>query len=365
MNNKISKFLIILFIIIIFGFGILNLIVKDKEYSVSERRKLSKMPEISISTIMNSSFFQNFEKYSLDQFVGRENFRKIKAVFELNVFNKSDFNDIVVINNSIYKKEYPLNEKSVQNATDKINYIKNKYLSNSSNIYYSIIPDKNYYLEDSKILKMDYSKLINIMNKNLKEIEYIDITNTLDSNSYYSTDLHWKQEKIQNTAKLILEKINNKQIIMPEYIENKVANFNGVYSGQAALDVASDTITILENSTTKNCKVYNYETDKITDIYDFEKFEKSDDAYDLYVSGPAALQEITNNDANTDAELIIFRDSFASSLVPLMIHEYSKITLVDIRYISSEILDEYIDFNNKDVLFIYSTTLLNNSSILK
>ena len=34
----------------------------------------------------------------------------------------------------------------------------------------------------------------------------------------------------------------------------------------------------------------------------------------------------------TDRELVIFRDSFASSLAPLLMEQYAKITLVDIRY---------------------------------
>ena len=69
--------------------------------------------------------------------------------------------------------------------------------------------------------------------------------------------------------------------------------------------------------------------------------------------------------ANTDRELIIFRDSFGSSLAPLLTEGYAKITLVDLRYMPAALLDKYVDFHGQDVLFLYSTTLLNSAMVLK
>ena len=74
---------------------------------------------------------------------------------------------------------------------------------------------------------------------------------------------------------------------------------------------------------------------------------------------------ITNEASLSDRELIVFRDSYGSSLVPLLVTGYKKITLVDTRYISPKILDQYIDFADQDVLFLYSTLLINDSFSLK
>ena len=64
-------------------------------------------------------------------------------------------------------------------------------------------------------------------------------------------------------------------------------------------------------------------------------------------------------------ELVLFRDSFDSSLAPLQLDGYSKITLVDLRYVFSHTLGQYVDFTDQDVLFLYSSLLLNNSLALK
>ena len=62
----------------------------------------------------------------------------------------------------------------------------------------------------------------------------------------------------------------------------------------------------------------------------------------------------------------MFRDSFGSSLAPLLIEKYSKITMVDLRYIGSKHLESVLNLSgNEDVLFIYSNVIINNSFTLK
>ena len=85
----------------------------------------------------------------------------------------------------------------------------------------------------------------------------------------------------------------------------------------------------------------------------------------MFLGGSKSLITIENPDALSDKELIIFRDSFGSSLTPLLIESYSKITVIDIRYIMSSNLGMFVDFDNQDVLFMYSLPVLNNSSTLK
>ena len=86
--------------------------------------------------------------------------------------------------------------------------------------------------------------------------------------------------------------------------------------------------------------------------------------YDIFVSGATPLITIENPNAKNEKELLLFRDSFGSSLAPLLVENYRKITLIDIRYMSSKLLGEFIDFKDQHVLFLYSTVVL-NQNILK
>ena len=111
--------------------------------------------------------------------------------------------------------------------------------------------------------------------------------------------------------------------------------------------------------------VYNYETGKPGAVYDMEK-GAGNDPYELFLSGSISLLSIENPNAETDRELIVFRDSFGSSLIPLLAEGYGTVYAVDIRYIASDALQRVVSFpQGADVLFLYSTTVLHNSITLK
>lgn len=297
----------------------------------------------------------------MDNFYQRETFRKLKTSVELDVFKKQDVNKIYKYNDFLVEQIYPLDEKSVTNLTNKINYIKDSYLKETNKIYYSIIPDKNYYT-DNNHLKLDYDKMKQIMQNNLKDLQYIDIFQDLGLDSYYYTDSHWKQEKLQNVAKTIAQNMNFN--ISENYNEQKITTFKGVYAGQLPINTKEDEIRILINNTIGYANVYNYETKEQGEIYNLKKLNGYD-KYDIYLSGATPLIEISNSNNKENKTLIIFRDSYASSLAPLLTEGYSKITLVDTRYISPKILNEYVDFENADILFLYSTLVINSSMALK
>ena len=126
----------------------------------------------------------------------------------------------------------------------------------------------------------------------------------------------------------------------------------------------ADTMYLLRSELLDRCGVYNHETGKTAAVYDMEKLDSAD-LYDVYLSGSAALLTIENPAAVSDRELIIFRDSFGSSLAPLLVSDYRTVTLVDLRYISADLLGQFVDFHGQDVLFLYSTLVLNDSSTLK
>lgn len=358
MNNKLKdKLLTITFILFISSILIVNILKKDNSVSLTERRKLETLPKLTYSSYISSSFMDKFDKYTTDQFIFRDKFRKLKINLELNI--KDNYNNLYKYNDYIIKEIYPINENSINNITNKINYIKNTYLNNTNNIYYSIIPDKNYYISDGNV-KIDYNKLISIMNNNLKDINYIDITNKLNITDYYKTDTHWKQENLIELSDYIKKSMNKNKT--SSYLIKEVSTFNGVYS---EIDNSiTDKIYLLSNNVIDSAEVYNYETKMSSNIYNLNKLN-SLDKYDVYLGGSNSLLKVTNNLANTNSELIIFRDSYTSSLTPLLIDAYKSIYLIDTRYISPKLLNNYINFNNKDVLFIYSTLVINDSSSLK
>ena len=120
MNDKLKNVVVtIAFVFIIVFFFIANIIKKDDTISIAERRKLEQFPQISAKTVFNGTFFNKFNKYTTDQFVQREEFRKLKINAEFKLLRKSDYNNLYQYGDYIISQTYPLNEKSVLNISKK------------------------------------------------------------------------------------------------------------------------------------------------------------------------------------------------------------------------------------------------------
>lgn len=366
MTNK-TKHIVITAVMVAFFLviSVFAWIKPSDDFSLSERRKLAQFPELSFKTVISGDFMSNFENYTIDQFPLRDKFRTLKALVALNVFNQSANNDIYVVDGYASKIEYPLNEESVERAGERFQYVYEKYLkdTNTKN-YLSIIPDKNYFLgTENGYLSIDYEKMISLLRENTDFLKYIDITKELEIEDFYKTDTHWREENIIDVAEKIGKEMGTD--VKAEYDVKTLENdFYGVYYGQSALPLEAEKIKYLTNDVLKNCRVYDYQNDKEISVYDMEKAEGKD-PYEMFLGGPLSLVTIENEKAKTDKELIIFRDSFGSSIAPLLVEGYKKITLVDIRYMHPNLLENYIEFNSQDVLFLYSTSVLNNSETIK
>ena len=338
-----------------------------RDISDSERRTLAQMPEFSAKNLNSGKFMTEFESYTLDQFPLRDSFRRLKSLFHYYVLGQKDNNDIYLVDGSAAKLEYPLNMTSVSHALGRFNHIFDTYLKDTgSQIYVSVVPDKGYYLADKNgYPAMDYETLFDAVTSGMPWAEYLDITQTLDAGDYYRTDTHWRQEQLPDTAKVLCDGLGITPPQTEDYTRTALERpFYGVYYGQAALPMDAETMYILESDLLDHCIVYNHETGRETAVYDMDKLS-SRDLYDVFLSGAVSLMTIENPNVQTDRELILFRDSFGSAITPLLLQGYRSVTLVDIRYVTPELLGQFVEFHGQDVLFLYSTTVLNNSSTLK
>ncbi len=357
----------IVFTILIFSASAVCILKPETAYSTSERRPLASAPELSLKTISNGSFMQKFEEYTQDQFPLRDKFRSLKAFFSTYIIRKLDNNGLFTANGHISKLDDPENEYMMNYAAERFNFIYESYLKDkNTNIYLSIVPDKNIFLATPNgYPSLDYQSFTEKMKEKLGYMQYIDVTPYLSLDDYYKTDTHWKQENITDIAEALGNAMGTD--VTSEYTINKLDNpFYGVYYGQLALPFAPDTIKYLTNDTINNATVTYYDTGapKKGDMYNMEKgFSK--DPYELFLSGIAPLITLENPSATTEKELVLLRDSYGSSIAPLLLQGYRKVTVVDIRYIQSSFLGGFVDFENTDVLFLYSTTLLNNSTAMK
>jgi len=286
--------------------------------------------------------------------------------------------DVFVMDGHLSEVVYPLKGNMVTYAGTLMQSIYDNYLSSGNHqIAVSIVPDKNVYLSASdaytagtltEVPVIDYAEMTALLRAETDDFaQFIDLTNALSLSSYYYTDMHWRQELLAAPAHLLGEAFGLDIFTEGEGIAFSAHPFVGSYTKDALADTAeTDTLYYLMNETLEQVHVTDYEGGVPQDgvLYNTE-IDADQKTYDLFLSGPMPLQVIESPLAKTDRELIIFRDSFGSAIAPYFCDQYAKVTLVDLRYLNSGVLGDFIEFESQDILFLYSTHILNTAMILK
>ena len=254
-------------------------------------------------------------------------------------------------------------EASVQRFAEKLQAVQAEYLTADNAAYYAVIPDKSWYAADRITVSLDHDAMTAQLQELMGDgIAAIDIGDLLQLEDYYLTDSHWRQEKLQPVAQRLAEAMGA-DLGTPEYTQQSFAPYIGGY-GDSIAQPPEDTLIWLENETIANAYVDNFQQPEYHAVYEPEKLESAT-AYDMYLSGPTPLMTVTNENAATDKRLVLFRDSYGSSLAPLLLEGYASITLVDLRYMATQLIPEFVDFENADVLFLYSAAVVNRSTMLR
>ena len=330
--------------------------------SDAERRPLEQFPELNGQSLTSGQFMKDFADYAVDQFPIRDGFRTLNAYLTYYLLGQTDNNGIYLRDGYAAKMDYPLNDASVTSAMNRFTELYEMYLTDSD-VHFALVPDKSCYLaDDAGVLSIDYDALYAHVAESLPWAELIDLRPYLDIEDYYRTDTHWRQEQIVPAAQVIAAELG---VSVPEFEKMQIDRpFYGVYYGQAALPMEPDTMYYLTNEVLENCTVTIHDSGATASVLDTTKLN-SRDLYDVFLSGGAAVLEITNPAGQAGKELIVFRDSFGSSMVPLLVHDYETVWVLDTRYVNPAMLSQFVDFSGQDVLFLYSTLILNSSGALR
>ena len=355
MKRKASIATAAVFLAVLFGFSLLHLALPDREVSRSERRRLAQLPPLS------SGFSDKLEEYMLDQFPLREQLRTVNSLVRLYGLGQADIHGIYLQGGGAFRMDGPLQEKQVRHAAAVFAAVQETYFPSLPS-HYVIVPDKNAKAETSRP-RLDTETMRGIVREALPGMTEIDIWDLLSADDYYKTDPHWRQERLLPVAAAICEALGADA--PGTFTEKALSPFYGAYYGQAALPMAPDTLTYLESADTKAAKVTGPELDGAQPVYRPELLDGTD-GYDVFLSGAQAVLTVTSPNVHNGRHLVLFRDSFGSSLAPLLLGSFERITLVDLRYISAARLTDYADLSDAtDVLYLCSTAVWNNGGTLR
>lgn len=356
----------VLFFIILFFMCLVDVSIKDRDFSSLENRNLSKKPKLTIETLFNGSYMEKYESYIDDQFLFRDNFITLKSTLEY-LQGKTENNNILYgKNNRLFEKVTKVDEdrlnKNIEaidifckNIDTRVNFL---LVPNSSEVYKEDVPYGSYTINQEENINSIYNSLENTNNINVFDI----LKENSNEYIYYNTDHHWTSYGAYLAYKSLCIDLNLIPIDIEDLTENTIDNFLGTYFSKSKnFNVKKDTLTYYELSSniemTIDNAVYN-------SLYDYEKASETD-KYGLFLRGNNSLTIIKNKDLNNNKKILVIKDSYANCFVPFLTENFEEIHVVDLRSFSTK-LSEYINnnyFNEVLVLYNYNTFIRDTSFI--
>jgi len=355
--------------VILFVVSLLSIVGKDREYSENENRYLTTKPALSWSSLFDGKFMDDAEAYLSDQFLLRDTLVSTRTNIDV-FFGKREINGVYIgKKHFLFEKPSEFNEARVKKTTDAMNNLKAR--NESVNTYIAIAPNSSEILKDylpSKAPVPDQTEQIKKIYANLPGYTPVDLCTPLKNapnpqDLYYKTDHHWTANAVSlayNEIKRTLNLENGSY----EYKNLPVTNsFQGTLASSAGIFSAQDTISIPTCPSDIMYRVTYVEEERVTTtVFDQSKLSGKS-KYEVFFGGNFAQVVIESNSPN-DRVLMVIKDSYANSVIPLLIPHFKKIIIVDPRYYNDNIQNVIDSEGVTDCLWLYNAnTFLNDTSI--
>jgi hypothetical protein len=383
LKKRLNIITCVVFCTFIFGFTIASLVIKPKEYSERERRYLEQMPKFSKETIINGKFASKYESYITDQFVGRDQWIRVKTVAE-RMAGKQD------INNVYFAKDGYLIEKVEEQDLDLKQWEKNKKWLADFLVKYEeklgkdhvralFVPTAGYVLKeklpayapfyDQGTINQEMRELL--AKKTSDEIAnklVVDVNQTLKDKSdeyiYYKTDHHWTSLGAYYAYEVWANSLGLTPKPLEEYKQIvATSDFYGTVYNKVNTNASPDEITLFDDGDEYNLSI-NMGEKQLDSLFDYEQLEGVD-KYSIFLGGNNAMTQVTSSNKN-GKKLLVVKDSYAHTMVPILAHHYEEVVLVDLRYLNLEMGEIVDQFGVTDVLVLYNdSNVMSDKNLVK
>ena len=376
MKNKIHKIILVaaffLFLVAMPVLTFINFPKEDKPFSENENRTLAGFPEISFEAYVDKSAMTGFEDWFSDRFFGREEWIKLKNSTE-RFIGKTEVNGIFTVEDRMmqvwkgYDKEFiDKNLAAINKFTEKNSDIPVYFMlaPTSQEIYSGLLP------ECTPIGSQQ--EMSNYCRENL-ECGYIDIFPALKSHSdeyiYYRTDHHWTSYGAYLAYAEAAKSLGYQAAPLSAFdIEHASSDFRGTLYSKTLDDSITPDIIDYYHSKAENDLTLTINDGVSVKDYDslyFREYLDVKDKYSSFMGTNSPVMTITTEESNNEQSILIFKDSYAHSFIPFLTSHYSKITVLDMRYINLG-YSNLVDMEEYDsVLLLYNAITFSEDSHIR
>lgn len=401
----------VLFALFISVFFLVDVFNSDRAFSEFENTSLAQKPAFSWSSFVDGSFGSKYVKYINEQFLGRDNWISMKAVADMGLgrieshgVTYGDDHYLMEKLEIVEDQNYPANAGTnivKQTLLDRSNGMVSSFLQMYDQpITFSLVPNSYAILEDEVPTgfpganqQVYTQQIYQTLREADDQLEIVDFSDALsqhkDEYIYYRTDHHWTTLGAYYAYVAYCEQKGLTPVSLEELEESKVEDFYGTFYSKAKRpSQPADTITWYDVDVDEFAFVANLQQDKqlaqlgevvqedglellrVDGMMDRRKFEVRD-KYAAFMWGNSGYVKIKsshnlNHQEGKTSRLLLFKDSYANSMIPYLTYNYDEIIVVDLRYMAKstkELMQE--EFDDIFVMYNFSTYVSGASDLAK
>ena len=364
MKKKAYKIVtVVLFAVILITLPVLTFIFNPSEprpFSENENRYLAVFPTLTWDSFRSEKFMNGFEDWFADRFFGREQWIKLRNSTE-RLAGKIDINGVYTANDRMMEIWKGYDSDFIMKNLNALNKFSEKYPDVS--MYFLLAPTSQEVYSDlfpASAPIGSQTELLEFCRENLTSMQTINVIPTIKMHSsdyiYYRTDHHWTSYGAYLAYYDTAKAMGFKPADLNEFdIEHASYSFRGtLYSKTLDDSITPDVIDYYHPHSVKDVSLTvknGTEVKKYDSLY-FREYLDVKDKYSSFLGPNVPYEEIiTGVDGPS---LLVFKDSYAHSMIPFLTAHFSRITVLDMRYIKVGI-NNLVKVNNYDsVLVLYN-----------
>ena len=364
MKSKAYKIVtVVIFAVILVVLPILTFVFNPSEprpFSENENRYLTAFPKLSEKTFKNEEFMNGFEDWFADRFFGREQWIKLRNATE-RLIGKVDVNGVYTAQDRMMEIWEGFDSDYIMKNLNALNSFSSNYPDIP--VYFLLAPTSQEIYSDlfpASAPIGSQSDMLEFCRDALDKVQTINVMPTLKLHAqdyiYYRTDHHWTSYGAYLAYYDAAKVMGFKPSDLNEYdIEHASYSFRGtLYSKTLDDGVTPDVIDYYHPHSVKGITltVLDDGEKKMYDSLYFREYLEVKDKYSSFMGPNGPYMDI---ETGVDGpSLLIFKDSYAHSLIPFLTAHFGRITVLDMRYIKTSIND-FVDVNDYDsVLILYN-----------
>jgi hypothetical protein len=352
---------IVFFLILAVGFvgTLLNL---GTGFSFAERRVLSEFPKADSFSLSRWTWDDDIENYLSDHLPARDVLTGIGAYMRL--YAGTERLDDIYVTRTGQLVESPVDSGEKNLASLEKNLKRLDRLASEEGMQMTVLVPPSAGFAARKDLRASLRPLYRddmLLGEitGYPALAAVDLTDALcegDGNRFYRTDNHWNADGAYAAYARYLES-RGKTPVPAEAIEYESSpDFHGSTLSRSALWLTPhETIRYPIPACTYEVQI---EQEPVRDDLYFREALTSYDPYAVFFNGNYGTVRLINRSPGGEGVLLVIKDSFANSLVPLLLPHYRTVVMIDPRFFRGSVHDLIVSEGVDELLCVCSLKTL-------